>query len=128
MKHPSHSPSVNSPVNPSGNRVRLWKSIFGRSLPRVCVAGAMVSAVLALLCVVAADSAYPQDGEDSAVPLATPHAAEGARGDTVPAYPPVFQTESAVDRVKKDFPRLRIPVIDGELKLVYEPDPQNKNK
>jgi hypothetical protein len=38
------------------------------------------------------------------------------------------ESDSAFDRVKKDFPSLRIPVIDGELKLVYEPDPQNRNK
>jgi hypothetical protein len=31
--------------------MRLWKSTFGKSLPRVCVAGVMVSTLLALLAV-----------------------------------------------------------------------------
>ena len=49
MKHPSHCPSVKSPINQSGNRTRLRKSTFGKSLPRTCVACVLVSTLLALL-------------------------------------------------------------------------------
>ena len=44
-------PSAKSPINQSGNRVRRWESAFGKSLPRACVAGVMVLAMLALLAV-----------------------------------------------------------------------------
>ncbi|TVS09181.1 MAG: DUF1593 domain-containing protein, partial [Planctomycetaceae bacterium] len=49
MKHPSHSASVKSPVNQSGNRMRRVESTCGKNLSRVCVAGVMVATVLALL-------------------------------------------------------------------------------
>jgi hypothetical protein len=57
----------NPPINQSGNRMRLWKSTFGKSLPRACVAGVLVSAVLALLAggtgqVLAADFYVGGDG------------------------------------------------------------------
>jgi hypothetical protein len=49
--------------------MRLGKSTFSKSRLHGCVAGIRVLAVLALLCAIAAGPAYPQDGEDSAVPL-----------------------------------------------------------
>ena len=51
MKHPSHSPSVRSPINLSGHRVKTCESTFGKSLPSVRLAVVIVLALLALLVV-----------------------------------------------------------------------------
>jgi hypothetical protein len=67
MKHPSHSPSVKSFINQSGNCRRLRASTFNKSLSRIRVAGVLVPAVLALLAggtgqVLAADFYVGGDG------------------------------------------------------------------
>jgi hypothetical protein len=72
MKHPSHSASVKSPINQSENRTRLWKSTFGKSLPRAGVAGAMVSAVMALLSSLAAAQDRSTPTARHIIPLSGP--------------------------------------------------------
>ena len=37
------------------------------------------------------------------------------------------QKNASIDKAKDMFPKLRIPVIDGDIKLVYEPDPDHPN-
>ena len=84
--------------------MRLWKSTFGKSLPRVCVAGVMVSTVLALLAggtgqVLAADFYVGGDGASdrnpgtASEPFATIQQAAdvAAAGDFVNIRPGIYR-------------------------------------
>lgn len=82
MKDLSHSPSVNAPINQSGNCMRLWRCTFCKSLPSVCVTGVMVSTLLTLLAVgtgqvlaadfyVGGDGASDRDPGTASQPFAT---------------------------------------------------------
>jgi hypothetical protein len=108
MKHPSYSQSVKSPINQSRNRMRLWKSTFGKSLPRVCVVGVMVSAVLALL------AAGPVSAAEVVV-YVTPTGDDTGDGSLAKPVASLIGARDAVRRLRADGKAgpVRVVVADG---------------
>jgi hypothetical protein len=112
MKHPSHSPSVRSPIDPLGHRRKICECIFGKSLPRVRVTGILVSAVLALLVVGPAFAAevvvhVAPTGDD---------AADGSRAKPVAS---LIGARDAVRRLRAEGKAgpVRVVVADGTYRV-----------
>jgi hypothetical protein len=112
MKHPSHFPSVKSPVGQSGNHVRRVESTCGRSHSRVWVAGVMVSALLALL------AAGPISAAEIVIHV-TPTGDDAADGSRAKPVGSLVGARDAVRRLRaagKAGP-VRVVVADGTYRV-----------